>query len=518
MARKTTFAFPGPRDNSNTANYKRQVERNLCVSSPAYFIENYLQVFEPRQEYEAGWKPFSLWPRQEEFLEALDRNYKNGDGMTVEKCRDVGATWLTLAWIFHHWLFIPGFTALIGSRKKEEVQKGDDINPLLSRLNAFLNQLPQWLRPVGFEEKEHSMSMVLHNPANGNTITGESCNPGFGRSKRASVVFLDEYAFWPFDVGGSVRHVSSCVIKVSSVNGRNHFYHASQQDRAKDFEKGYLDGSGCRFIFQWHDCLNHDQAWYDKQQKESDPVDFAREVLRDYNSSVRGLIYPGIRDCPIGDYKYNPDWPLYICWDYGISDYTVLLFIQRDPKSGELYLLDEIARNGEEIEWFVPFVPGKEIRGPNNYSYTEYEEHRIKVHATWSGDVAHYGDPTGDQRTSAGKSSVFDVLKRYGINMRTNVTKWQKMDRRVSDTRTLLKRLHIDQRCVYFFDQMTQYHTPDRNPGSQATTKQEAGVHAFSHAPSALEAFAIAEPQLMSAYKPLSAPFIANPWAYKKVG
>lgn len=289
-------------------------------------------------------------------------------------------------------------------------------------------------------------------------------------------------------------------------------------DKVKDKALGYEAGSGCRFIFNWDDCLNHDQAWYDKQEKESDPVDFAREVLRDYNSAVRGLIYPGIKDCPVGDYVYNPDWPLYICWDYGISDYTVLLFIQRDPKSGELFLLDEVARNGEEIEWFVPFVPGKKITGPNSYLYTPYQDSRIALHATWTGDVAHYGDPSGDQRSSASKSSVFDILKRYNINMRTNISKWQKMDRRVSDTRSLIKRLHIDQRCVYFYDQMRQYRIPERSPNSQATTAQSAGVHAFSHAPSALEAFAIAEPQLMSAYKPLERPFIANPWAFKKVG
>jgi hypothetical protein len=503
---------------SFTDNLKQLTEYNLCRESPAYFISTFLQVFEPRTEYGAGWKPFALWPRQSDYLETLEKNYRNGDGMTVEKCRDVGATWLTLAWIFHHWLFIPGFTALVGSRKKDEVQKSDDINPLLSRLNAFYNQLPKWLCPVGFDEKEHSMAMVLHNPANGNTITGESCNPGFGRSKRASVVFLDEYAFWPFDVSGSVRHVSSCVIKVSTVNGRNHFYRSAQQDRVKDKEKSYPDGSGCWFIFEWDQCLNHDQEWYDKQQKESDPVDFAREVLRDYNSSVRGLIYPGIRDCPIGNYKYNPDWPLYICWDYGIADFTVLLFIQRNPETGELYLIDEIARNGEDIEWFVPFVPGKRVKGANNYFYTEYEQSRIDAHARWLGDVAHFGDATGDQRNVNAKGTTFGTLKQYGINFRTNYARWQKMDVRVNMARHALKKLHIDTKCVYFWESFTQYHTPDKRVDSQATSEPKKFVHAFSHAPSAFEAFAICEPPLMSQYKEAGPGWLANPWSFKKVG
>lgn len=491
-------------------------EWNLCKEDISYFISKYLQVYEPR---ELVWKPFTLWPRQVQYIETLERNYRHGDGMTVEKCRDVGATWLTLAWIFHHWLFFDNFSALVGSRKKEEVAKSDSFKPLFSRLNAFYNQLPYWMQPKSFLEKEHSMSMVLFNPDNRSVIEGESCNMGFGRSNRASVVFLDEYAFWPFDVADNCRHVSNCVIKLSTVNGHNHFENHAKSDKMKDQKEGYPFQSGCYFIFNWDDALTHDQDWYDKEERETDPYVFRREVLRDYNAANRGTIYPGIKDCPIvKGIKYNPDFPLYIAWDYGISDYTVMLFIQRDPKTGELFLLDEVARNGEEIAWFIPFVPGKELRGPNNFSYTEYEESQMEAHNQWTGDVIHFGDPTGNQRTSASGSSVFSELKTYGIVIKTNQRKWQQMDKRIADARKALKRLTIDNRCVYFYESFHSYHIPERRPDSQATSEPSKGVHAFSHAPSAFEAFAIAEPPLMSLYKEAGAGWVSNPWSFKKVG
>jgi hypothetical protein len=47
------------------------------------------------------------------------------------------------------------------------------------------------------------------------------------------------------------------------------------------------------FIFDWRDDPRKDEAWYEKQKRELDPVVLAQEVDRDYVASVAGAMIPG---------------------------------------------------------------------------------------------------------------------------------------------------------------------------------------------------------------------------------
>src|SRR5437868_13824531 len=63
------------------------------------FIEDWCDTFDPRN---AGTgrpttMPFALFPRQREFIEFLYSCYINDADGLVEKCRDVGATWLCVS-------------------------------------------------------------------------------------------------------------------------------------------------------------------------------------------------------------------------------------------------------------------------------------------------------------------------------------------------------------------------------------------------------------------------------------
>ncbi|WP_160174871.1 hypothetical protein [Azospirillum argentinense] len=48
--------------------------------------------------------PFDLFPKQVEFLWWLQECVENGDEWLVEKCRDAGASYLTVAFCVHRWL------------------------------------------------------------------------------------------------------------------------------------------------------------------------------------------------------------------------------------------------------------------------------------------------------------------------------------------------------------------------------------------------------------------------------
>jgi hypothetical protein len=478
-------------------------ERALCQEDITYFFATYLKIYETRPAFGIGYKPFKLWPRQVEYLHILEAALQNRHGLVVEKCRDMGATLVTLGWIFYHWLFDDDFHALLGSLKEDEVKLVSSHDSLFAKLRDFLTQLPDWLLPAGFVLDKDLMSLTLTNPATSNSITGSSCTENFGRSRRSTVILRDESAFWPFDTSGNTVYTSDTVLDVSTVNGMNHFY--EQAEKAKE--------QGRHFVFSWDENPNHNLDWFREKQSTSPPHIFAREVLRKYDASVEGQIYPGINDCEkAGHYPYNYAWPLYCIWDYGYSDATYLGFLQRNPETGDLYMIDEVVHNGVGIEWFVPFVPGKVVT-QSDYRYSPEEVEKIRQHAAWRhGEVKHFGDPTGNQRSAATGKSVFDVLKNYGIKPRCGRGS-QNMPHRQECATKVLRRLSIDKKCEYFVTSFSQYVVP-RGTASETTNAKIKGVHKWSHAVSALEYFAISEPPLEEKPKPQIT--ANNVWAFKR--
>jgi hypothetical protein len=101
--------------------------------------------------------PFKLWPYQIEYIRTLDKQLREGRGATAKKCRDMGITLTTLAHFFYHWRFTRGYSALVGSLNEKEVRKLEgDTDPLFSKLDIFIKNLPDWLLPEGFIYDVHS--------------------------------------------------------------------------------------------------------------------------------------------------------------------------------------------------------------------------------------------------------------------------------------------------------------------------------------------------------------------------
>lgn len=80
----------------------------------------------------------------------------------------------------------------------------------------------------------------------------------------------------------SLSQTTNCRIDMSSVNGMNNPF-------AQKRHSGKVDV----FIFDWRDDPRKDQAWYDKQCQDLDPVVVAQEIDRDYSASVSGIVIPG---------------------------------------------------------------------------------------------------------------------------------------------------------------------------------------------------------------------------------
>lgn len=80
----------------------------------------------------------------------------------------------------------------------------------------------------------------------------------------------------------SLSQTTNCRIDMSSVNGMNNPF-------AKKRHEGKVDV----FLFDWKSDPRKDQAWYEKQCAELDPVTVAQEIDRDYSASVEGIVIPG---------------------------------------------------------------------------------------------------------------------------------------------------------------------------------------------------------------------------------
>ena len=254
-------------------------------SRPAEFINDWGMTFDPRNAEigQAVTLPFILFPKQDEFIGWLhDRWLAREDGL-AEKSRDMGASWLCVAFACWMFLFHQGSIVGFGSRKEEYVDDLNDPKSLFWKARAFINLLPKEFRPISWEPKKHAPFMTITNPENGAAIVGES-GDNIGRGNRTSIYFKDESAFYdrPELIEAALSQTSNCKIDISTPNGNgNPFYRKRHSGKVKVF------------TFHWRDDPRKGPEWYAKQQNDLDPVVLAQEVDIDYNASTNDSYLPG---------------------------------------------------------------------------------------------------------------------------------------------------------------------------------------------------------------------------------
>lgn len=168
------------------------------------------------------------WPFQEQAILRLNAAIGKHD-ILIEKSRDMGATWMIIALFVWRWIFFPGQSFLLGSRKEEYVD--GDARSLLWKADYLLDHLPQWMVPEYNRIAKH-----LTNLENGSTIDGEATNENFGRGDRRAGVLLDEFA--AVDGGHSVvastRDTTNCRIFLSTPQGTAGAYYEQRQKMAAE--------------------------------------------------------------------------------------------------------------------------------------------------------------------------------------------------------------------------------------------------------------------------------------------
>jgi len=223
-----------------------------CAESAAYFIHTYCKIYDATL---GAWIPFHLWPEQIETLNNLVNDRLN----VILKARQLGLTWLVLAFIMWKSLFHPAFTALIFSRRETESAYllGKD------RLRGIYDHLPAWarVRQVVLD------SINTWKLSNGSVIYAFPTTAG--DSYTASFAFVDEADLVP-DLG---RVMNAVKPTIDGGGGMTLLSRADKLTPNSLFKRTYLGAkagkNGWRATFlPWHVRPGRDAAWYNAQKED----------------------------------------------------------------------------------------------------------------------------------------------------------------------------------------------------------------------------------------------------------
>ncbi len=225
--------------------------------------------------------PFLLFDRQREWILWVLGQWRARSPGISDKSRDFGLSWLAVSTAATLCLFRQDINIGFGSRKEEYVDKIGSPKSLFWKAREFIKHLPPEFTG-DWSVRKDTAHMRLSFPLTGSTIAGEA-GDNIGRGDRAAIYFVDEAAYLerPQLIEASLSQTTNCRIDISSANGM-----------ANPFAEKRHGGKISVFTCHWRDDPRKDQAWYDKQVAELDPVTVAQEIDINYAASVEGVLIP----------------------------------------------------------------------------------------------------------------------------------------------------------------------------------------------------------------------------------
>lgn len=250
-----TATLPPPLLTPRPPRHQAQTEAALLLADPTRFAHHYCRIYCPPGpgNPSGDWIPFRLWPAQKNALRLLP-----GWRLALWlKARQLGMTWLALAYSLHTLLFQPGSTVLLFSRRD------DEAIDLLQRLKGMHARLPEWLRMPEAGGDLHEWRL----PSGSRCLAFPTTA---GDSYTASLAVVDEADLVP-DLDrlmGSVK---------PTIDAGGKLLLLSRPDKSKPLSpfkriaRAALANEGpwrCLFL-PWHARPDRDAAWYERQKADS---------------------------------------------------------------------------------------------------------------------------------------------------------------------------------------------------------------------------------------------------------
>jgi hypothetical protein len=231
--------------------YLREVHK--CRKSFPYFCAAYCRLL---ADDGAGgaWVPFALWPEQRRVARLLQENRL----VVILKARQLGLTWLVLAFALWLMLFHPIATVLLFSRRDDEA-----TDLLAVRLRGVYDRLPPWLKARGFAvDNAHEWALAGGSRALAFPTTA-------GDSYTATLAVVDEADLCP-DLDRLMRAVKP------TIDGGGRMVLLSRADKGRPespFKKVYTaarqgENGWAPVFLPWDARPDRDAAWYDAQRRD----------------------------------------------------------------------------------------------------------------------------------------------------------------------------------------------------------------------------------------------------------
>lgn len=269
---------------------------------PEEFINHWCDTYDPRNVGVPGklvHMPFILFDRQALFLKFLIKLLKGDAPGLVEKCRDMGATYVAIGLAVWMWVFWPAVAIGFGSATGDKVDKKGDMSTLFEKVRMMIQRLPAFLQPQGFNVRVNLLHQRILNPQTGSAIIGE-IGPQIGRGGRTRFYVVDEAAHLehPEEVDAALSENTRCRVDISSVSGPGTPFHLAREAGVEweDPEQPVEKYTTNVFIMDWRHHPGKGQEWYNGRKKfyrdRGASHIFAQEVDRDYRASVGGAVIP----------------------------------------------------------------------------------------------------------------------------------------------------------------------------------------------------------------------------------
>jgi hypothetical protein len=251
-------------ERDRAAEYAIEREIKDITSSCLYFCQEY--VFIEDKSSRDGVSRFTLWPKQREALqEIIDNQF-----LAILKARQLGLTWLVLAWALWMMISYKGYAVIAISKRDDP-----DAIALSLRIQLMIRYLPKWLirertsatrNWSGFTYEANDHEVTIYRPdGEPSKFMTLPASPDTAHSFTANCVILDEWALHPFDRAiwtGAFPTINradfSGKIIGLSTGRRNTLFEEICNDAAAGI-------NGFRMIFLgWRSDPRRDDAWYER--------------------------------------------------------------------------------------------------------------------------------------------------------------------------------------------------------------------------------------------------------------
>lgn len=251
----------------------------------ADFISDWGITVDPRASAGGGMTtlPFVLDPRQREWIIWTHANYLAQVYGGTEKSRDVGLSWLMVAYAVALCVLFNGVDIGLGSFSEEKVDKLGVMGSLFEKVRCFADGLPaEFNAGFSISDKNNCKNRFVKFPGTGSSIFGE-IGDQCGRGNRASLYLVDETAFFEHGevIDGSLSKTTNCRQDVSTVHGMENSF-------AQRMHKSGIN----KFTFHWRQNPRFTQDMYDKFLEDWGETITAQELDINYQASVEGIVIP----------------------------------------------------------------------------------------------------------------------------------------------------------------------------------------------------------------------------------